>query len=52
MWQENNLLYVKEKATEIDIVYPRKNLGIAASILGLMAAMGLILVQMREKKKE
>lgn len=52
IWQENNLLYVKEKDTRIDIVYPRKTAGVAASVLGVLAAAGLAVIQMREKKKE
>jgi uncharacterized membrane protein len=52
IWSENNLLFVKDKTTKIQLVYPRKNLGIAASVLGILAAIGLFLVQRKEGKQE
>lgn len=51
MWQENNLLFVKEKNTKIDIVYPKKSIGIAVSIFGLLAAAGLVVLQAVQGKQ-
>lgn len=51
MWSKNNLLFVKEKDTRIEIVYPRKTLGIAVSLFGVLAAVGLALLQLSDKRK-
>lgn len=48
LWQENNLLFVKEKDTKISIKYPKKEAGMAVSILGVLAALALFVLQMRE----
>ncbi len=47
LWQENNLLFVKEKDTKISIKYPKKEAGMAVSILGVLAALALFVLQMR-----
>lgn len=52
MWVKNNLLYVKDKNITIDIVYPKKKEGIAVTIFGLLATVGLGIIQFREKKKD
>ena len=49
LWQENNLLFMKEKDTKIAIEYPRKEAGTAVSVLGVLAALALIVLQIREK---
>lgn len=51
LWQENNLLFVKEKDTEIAIRYPRKEAGMAVSMLGVLAALALVVLQLREKAR-
>lgn len=50
IWQENNLLFVKDRNTKISIVYPKKKQGIAVSLFGLLMAAGLIVLQIRENK--
>lgn len=50
MWSENNLLFVKEKNTKIDIVYPKKTLGIAVSLFGVLAAVGFVIIQRRSRE--
>ena len=51
LWSKNNLLFVKEKDTTIQIVYPKKTLGIAASVLGLLVAAGLVMLESLRMRK-
>ena len=51
LWSKNNLLFVKEKDTTIEIVYPKKTLGIAASVLGLLVAAGLVMLESFRMRK-
>lgn len=51
MWSENNLLFVEEKDTKIDIVYPKKTLGIAVSLFGALAAVAFVIIQIRSREE-
>lgn len=52
IWQENNLLFVKEKSTKIKVKYPRKELGIATSLFGVLAGIILMLMEIKMNRKE